>query len=288
MKTQAAALGILCGMGLCHMVARADDVPGSAEYLRDRGPGVPTTLTGIYLDQDEWLGAASYQHLENRGFQYSPEEFGFADANDYLGKYESSAGILFVGYGFSNSLGLGLKVTGGSIKLTKASDDLSAMPAEMKESGISAIAPELTWRFMTETAHRPELYAIVAVLIPQNRDTALIGTPDWFVLPGIGLNKGFSWATLSARMNFEYDAASESTIDFGTWSIEGQRRFSDAWWVSAGLEGQVGGGSNFDEAWQTTFVQWYAGPHVAVRFGSRIGLTQMTEGWTGEIGLVVR
>ena len=158
----------------------------------------------------------------------------------------------------------------------------------MKESGISTIAPELTWRFMTETAHRPELFAIVSAQIPQNRDKNLVGTPDWFVLPGIGLNRGFSWATLTARMNFEYDAASASTIDFGKWSIEGQRRFSDAWWLSAGLEGQVGGGNNFDEAWQTTFVQWSPTPHVAVRFGSRIGLTQMTEGWTGELGLVVR
>ncbi len=288
MKTHAAALAVLCGICLCHNPARAEDVPQSAGYLRDRGPGVPTSLSGIYLNRDEWLGAASYQHLENRGFQYSPEEFGFVDDNDYLGKYESSGGILFVGYGVSESIALGLKVTGGSIKLTKASDDLTSMPVEMKESGIGEIAPELTWRFMTETAHRPELYTIVSVLIPQNRDKNLIGTQDWVVLPGVGLNRGFSWATLSARMNFEYDSASESAIDFGKWSIEGQRKFSDVWWVSAGLEGQVGGGSNFDEAWQIAFVQWSPTPHVTVRFGSRIGLTQQTEGWTGEIGIVVR
>ncbi len=288
MNTKAAALGVLCGIGLCHHVARAEDAPESAPYLRDRGPGVATSLSGIYLGAGEWLGAASYQHLENRGFQYSPEEFGFADANDYLGKYESSGGIFFLGYGVSDSIALGLKLTGGSIKLTKASDDLSAMPLEMKESGISAIAPELTWRFMTETAHRPELYTFVSVEIPQNRDTNLIGTPDWVVLPGLGINRGFSWATLSARMNYEYDAASASTIDFGKWSIEGQRRFSDVWWVSAGLEGQVGGANNFDEAWQITFVQWSPTPHVAVRLGSRIGLTQQTEGWTGELGIVVR
>ena len=210
------------------------------------------------------------------------------DETDFLGKYESSGGILFLGYGISESVALGLKVTGGTTKLTKASGDLSAMPAEMKESGIDKIEPELTWRFLSESVNRPELYAFVSAQIPHNRDNNLVGTQDWVVLPGIGLNRGFSWATLSARMNFEYDAASESTIDFGKWTVLGQRRFSDAWWLSAGLEGQVGGGNNFDEAWQNTTVMWSATPHVAVRFDSRIGLTEQTKGWTGEIGIVVR
>ena len=288
MTTKAIALGFLCGIGLCQDPARAEDAPETAGYLRDRGPGVATSIPGIYLNANAWLGFASYQHLDNRGFQYSPDEFGFADDNDYLGEYESSNGLIFAGYGIGNSLGLGLKVSSGTIKLTKASDDPSAMPAQMKESGISAIAPELTWRFMTENARRPELYTFVSVEIPQNRDRNLIGTRDWVVLPGIGLNRGFSWATLSARMNYEYDAASASTIDFGKWSIEGQRRFSDAWWVSAGLEGQVGGANNFDEAWQNTFVQWRPGPRMTVRFGSRIGLTQQTKGWAGELGIVVQ
>ena len=288
MKTKAAAIAALCGIWLCHNPAGAAEVPGSPGYLRDRGPGVPTSLSGIYLTPGEWLGAASYQDLENRGFQYTPDDFGFADTNDYLGEYRFSGGFFFLGYGLNESIALALKVTGGSTKLTKASDDPSAMPAEIKESGISEIAPELTWRFITENVDRPELYAFVSILIPHDRDKDLIGTQDWVVLPGIGLNRGFSWATLSARMNFEYDAASESTLDFGKWSVEGQRRFSDSWWVSVGLEGQVGGATNFDEAWQTAFIQWSPTPHIAVRFGSRIGLTQMTEGWTGEIGIVVR
>ncbi len=287
MNIKAAVLAVLCGISLGPHSAGAEDAP-TTYGLRDRGPGVPTSLTGIYLERGEWLGAASYQDLENRGFQYSPDEFGIADENDYLGKYTSSGGIFFLGYGISESLAVGLRVTGGSTKLAKASDDPSAMPSEIKESGIGEVAPELTWRFMTETASRPELYTYVSVLIPHDSDKNLIGTEDWVILPGIGLNRGFSWATLSARMDFEYDTASTSALDFGKWTIEGQRRFSDAWWLSAGLQGQVGGGNNFDEVWQTTYLQWSASPHVTVRFGSRIGLTTMTEGWTGELGIVIR
>ena len=288
MKTKAAALAVLCAFWLCQNSVRAEDAPESPYGLRDRGAGVPTSLTGINLDYSEWVGVASYQDLENRGFQYAPEEFDFPDENDYLGKYTFSGGIFFLGYGLSDSVSLGLKVTGGSAKLIKAPDDPSAMPPAIKESGIGEIAPELTWRFMNETSSRPELYTFVSILIPHDTDKNLIGTQDWVVLPGFGLNRGFSWATLSARINFEYDAASVSQLDFGKWSIEGQRRFSDAWWLSAGFEGQVGGANNFDEVWQTTYVQWSASPHVAVRFGSRIGLTTMTEGWTGELGIVVR
>ena len=286
MKAKAAVLAVLCGIILCPDSAVAEDA--SSYGLRDRGPGVSTSLTGIYVNDGEWLGSATYQNLENRGFQYAPEEFGFPDENDYLGKYKFSGGIFFAGYGLSDSVSLGLKVTGGSAKFNKASDDPSALPAEVKESGLGEVAPELTWRFMRETASRPELFTYVSVLIPHDSDNRLLGTEDWVVLPGIGINRGFSWATLSARMGFEYDTASTSTLDFGQWTVEGQRRFSDAWWLSAGLVGTVGGGNNFDEVWQTTYVEWSANPHVTVRFGSRIGLTTMTEGWTGELGIVIR
>lgn len=285
MKVKAIPLAILCGIFVSHNSGGAEDTDDGP---RDRGSGVPLSPTGIYLGLGEWLGLASYQSLKNRGFQYAPDEFGFAGEDDHLGDYRFSGGTVFLGYGISPSLAVGLKVTGGSTKLIKAPDDLSAMPPEMKESGLGEIAPEVSWRFMTETGSRPELFTYVSVLVPHDTDKNLIGTHDWVVLPGIGLNRQFSWATLAARMGFEYDTASASALDFGKWSIEGQRRLSEAWWVSVGLEGQVGGGSNFDEVLQTTFIEWSASPHIALRLGSRIGLTTMTEGWSGDIGIVLR
>jgi hypothetical protein len=220
--TTAAHIAVLGGIFLIPNLVKAEDA--ATFGLRDRGSGVPASPTGIYLDPGEWLGVTSYLDVENRGFQYAPDELGFAGGEDYLGDYRFNGGTFFIGYGISPSLSVGLKVTGGSAKLTKASDDPSAMPAEIKESGLGDIAPELAWRFMDETARRPELFAYVSVLIPHDSDKKLIGTEDLVV----------------------------------------------------------------DEVWQTTFIQWRASQHVTVPFGSRIGLTTMTEGWSGELGFVVR
>jgi len=274
----------------------SDDAPKSAYELamerlrrKDAEQGVvPTSLSDIYVTHGELVAVPSFAYLENRGFQYSPDEFGVNAQGDYLGKLTTTQGFLFLAYGLSDSFSVGLTVAAGDATFKKASDDTTAVPAQIDESGLTAIRPEITWRILRETEKLPEVVAYLSAAVPHNGGDQLIGAGDWVLTPGLGVIRGFSWATLVARLGFEYDFSSVSQLDFGAWTLEGQRRFSPKWWASLGLEGTVGGGSNFDEVYLAAEVLWQPKPRFGVRIRPRLGLTSQTEGWGIEAGFVVK
>jgi hypothetical protein len=246
-------------------------------------------MRGIWVRRGEWVGAVSLARLENTGYQYSASELGAVvqPDPDYLGELEFSGGDLYLGYGLTESLALGFQASSGRATFRTAADDVSPLPAEIRETGLGELRTELTWRFLEERGRRPELFLFAAVAVPHDSDKVLLGTPDWRLLPGIGLFRAFSWGTLAARGALEYDAGSESEADFGEWSLEAQRRTSRAWWVSAGVGGQIGGANNLDEAWLLADLVWRPTPRLAVRFHNRVGVTDQSSGWSPAVGIVV-
>jgi len=249
---------------------------------------VPTSLSDVYVTRHELDVVPFFAYLDNRGFQYSPDELGVPGGETYEAKLRIEQGVLFLAYGVSDSVSVGLTVAGGGATFHKASNDPTAVPATIDESGLTEIQPEVTWRFVTETAKRPELFAFMTVGLPHSRGKYLVGSDGWLVKPGLGVSRRLSWATLVARFGFEYDSSSASPLDFGAWIVEAQRRLSPEWWASAGFEGVTGGPYNLDEVYLAGEVLWEPKPDLGIRFRPRLGLTKYTRGWGFEIGVVFR
>ena len=265
------------------------EAPGNIpDFLRDRGPGVPTSLFDIYVARHELDVVPFFAYLDNQGFQYSPDELGVPGEETYRAKVRTEQGVLFLAYGVSDSVSVGLTVAAGGATFHKSSADPTAVPATIDESGLSELRPEVTWRFLTETERRPELFAFMTVGLPHSKDKYLVGLDGWLLKPGLGVAKGFSWGTLVARFGFEYDTSSASPLDFGAWMVEAQRRFSPKWWASAGFEGVTGGPYNLDEVYLTGEVVWEPKPGFGVRLRPQLGLTRYTKGWGIEVGFVFR
>src|SRR5262245_42926906 len=63
--------------------AAAEPLP---EYLRDRGPGIATSMFGTYVEAHERLVYAFYEYTLNRDQEYKPAELGFGLDQDFRAK----------------------------------------------------------------------------------------------------------------------------------------------------------------------------------------------------------
>jgi hypothetical protein len=117
-------------------------------------------------------------------------------------------------------------------------------------------------------------------VVPHAKDKPLIGTPGWESKIGIGLTRGRSWGTLTARAAVEYDSGSTSELDFGEYAIEYLRKVSPSWRLFAGFEGTQ------DELSLITEAQWHLSPNVFLRLNNGIGVTSKATDWEPEVGIV--
>src|SRR6185503_17491529 len=82
--------------------AAADDAP----YLRDRGPGIRTSMFGNYVRPRELLVYTFYEYYKDNNLQYSPDEYGSIGTQDFEGRYRANEGIIFLGYGVNDRIAL--------------------------------------------------------------------------------------------------------------------------------------------------------------------------------------
>jgi hypothetical protein len=265
--------------------ATAQCVPPA--YQRDRGAGIATSVFGVYVDWGEWVVLPSWGRVRNDGFEYSPEELGVDGERDFLGSLTTTSGTLFVSHGLNDSVALGLQAAVTRATFVPAPEDTSALPDEIRESGLGDVQVEVVWRALRESESRPELYVFTEMLLPHDESKRFIGQNGLAVLPGLGLVRGFRWGTIAARMGIEYDSGSTSELDWGGWSLGYLRRLSDKVRVGAGLDGQVGGANNLDEVWLMGDLQWQVTSRVALRLHNAVGLTEKADGMAPEIGIVV-
>lgn len=249
-------------------------------YLKDRGTGVATTLFGTYIRRGELIVYPFFEYYRDRNFEYTPEELGFAGAEDFRGRYRASEGLLYLGYGLTDNVAVELEVAGIRASLEKSVEDLSALPPKLEESGLGDIDAHVLWRWLRENEGRPELFSFAKVAFPHRRSEVLIGTPDWEVDFGTGLTRGFTWGTLTLRAAVEYAKGSESPFDIGEYAVEYLKRVSPKWRFYAAIEGTQ------DEVSLITEVQWHLTPRVFLKLNNGLGLTSKATDWEPEIGIV--
>lgn len=256
--------------------------PSDSEGVRlnDRGPGVPTSMFGTYVRKGELLVYPFYEYYRDKDLEYAPEEFGVPGDVDYRARYRAYEGLVFVGYGITTDLAVEFEVAAIRAVFEKSPLDESTVPSRIEESGLGDLEGQIRWRFRRETTRRPELFSYVEVVVPHGRDESLIGTPDWEVKAGIGVVRGYSWGTLTARAAVEFAAASTSQFDLGEYALEYLKRLSPAWRVYIGVEGAS------DELSLITEAQWHFNDRVFLRLNSGLGLTSKATDWAPEIGVV--
>jgi len=260
--------------------------PGAAEspYLRDRGPGVRTSLLGSYVRQGELLIYPFFEWYADKNLEYKPSELGYGPSNvDYRGRYRASEGILFFGYGVTADLALEFEAAVITAELRTSPDDTSsAKPPRVRESGDGDVEGQIRWRFQRETATRPELFTFFGTVFPLQKDQHIIGTQHWEHFFGLGLVRGFHWGTLTVRFATEYSAAERPHFDGGEYAIEYLRRLSSKWRVVAAIEG-----NQVDEVSLITELQWHPSRFATFKFNHALGLTMNATDFAPEVGVMI-
>jgi len=251
----------------------------TAPWLSDRGTGVRTSIFGTYARSGELLISPFAEFYIDDDLEYKPAELGYGLDQDFRGRYRALEGLIFLSYGLSDRLAIEFEAAMISAKLDKAPEDSSSMPQSIEESGQGDWQVQLDWRMLHETASRPEVFSYVEVVFPSNENELLIGTSDFEYKAGVGVIRGMSWGTLTARVAAEYSQADQAG-NLGEYAVEYLKRLSPSWRVYAGIEG------NQDEVELIGEAQWHISKQVYLRLNTGYGLTSKATDWAPDVGIV--
>lgn len=245
--------------------------------LRDRGPGIPTSMFGTSVGARELLVYPFFEYYRDRNAEYSPQELGYVLDEDFRGKFRASEGLIFLGYGVSDRLALELEAAVITAWQEKSPDDPTAMPSRLEESGLGDVEGQVRWRWNRETEHRPEYFSYFETVLPLQKSKKLIGTPEWEFKLGTGVVRGFKWGTTTLRTAIEYD---EGSVALGEMAIEYLKRVSARLRVLAAVEGTQ------DEVELITETQWSLRRNLVLKLNNAFGVTSKATDWAPEVGLL--
>ena len=112
-------------------------------YLSDRGTGIPISIFGTYVRDDELLVYPFYEYYHDSNLEYEPFDFGIPSIQEFRGQYKAHEFLIFLGYGISDRLALEFEAGVITATLTKSENDTSSLESEFTESGISDVEGQL-------------------------------------------------------------------------------------------------------------------------------------------------
>jgi len=249
-------------------------------YQRDRGPGVPTSLFGTYVQAGELLVYPFYEFTLNRDQEYKPAELGYGLDQDFRAKRTDHEALLFAAYGIQENLAIEIEsALWTTANQAKATDDPSGVPSEVTESGFGDTQAELRWRLVREREDRPELFSYFELTFPFQKDRLLIGTQEWEIVPGIGLVKGTRWGTWTTRASLTY-LPLDGTVEFGEYALEYMKKLSERWRTVLSVEGEQ------DEVALIAEAQVFLNPRTCLKLNNGFGLTSKAPDLAPEVGVV--
>ena len=251
-------------------------------YLFDRGDGIHTSLLGTYGREKELLFYPFYEYTRSTNFEYKPSDLGFSGGGgrEFFGKAVEHEFLVFFAYGFSESLMVEFEsALYSTVTFHKASDDISAVPKRIRESGFGDTEAELRWRLLHETDMRPEVLFFFKTVFPLQKNKKLLGTQHWEFVPGIQLTKGFPFGTFSLSGSLIY-STEDHKLDFSTYALEYVKRLSPAWRVALAFESDQGEAQIIGE------VQYSLSKNVVLKLNSGFGVTKKAPDVAPEIGVL--
>ncbi len=267
--------------------AHGADVEGSSfDRLKDRGPGIPTSQFGTYIESGQWMLYTFLEYDKNTSEEYSPAELGVlglgaAGDQEFFGRSTQEEAVLFLGYGINDKLAFELEAeVYASAELEKSPLDASPVPARLSESGFAGAEAQLRWMWREETARRPAMYSFFEVEFPFQSRKVLIGTQDAEYAIGTGFIRGYRWGTLNGRISVAYDGG-DGEIEPGEYALEYLKRLNQRWRFVATLEGEDDEISLIGEA------QVKLTPKAILKLNSGFGLTEKASDFAPEVGLLI-
>jgi len=266
------------------MLAQDSD-EAEVDYLRARGPGIPTSLFGTYIENGQWMLYPFLEYDKNTHEEYSPIELGFPrpgflGEEEYFGELTQTEAVFFVGYGFSEKIAFEFEAElYASAEFTKSPLDTSPVPARIKESGFAGAEAQIRWMMREETRNRPAIYSFAEIEFPLQDTKVLIGAQDVEFAVGTGFIRAYKWGTLNGRVSIAYDGE-ENKVELGEYAIEYLKRVNDRWRLVATLEGEDDEVSLIGEA------QLTLGPGAILKLNSGFGLTEKASDFAPEIGVL--
>ena len=255
------------------------------DYLKDRGPGIPTSLFGTYIESGQWMLYPFLEYEKNDEEEYSPAELGyprpgFVGEEEFFGRSTQREAVLFLGYGLSDALAVEFEAElYASATLDKSPLDTSPVPARLEESGFAGAEAQLRWMWRQETPERRAMYSFFEVEFPFQDTKVLIGAQDLEFAVGTGFIRGYRWGTLNGRISLAYDGE-ENKVEFGEYALEYLKRLNDKWRLVATLEGEDDEVSAIGEA------QLTLRPGAILKLNSGFGVTERAADFTPEVGVL--
>ena len=102
-------VGLIIGIAVLPHLARVQE-EGLPVYLRDRGTGVPSSMFGTYIRPGELLVYPYFEYYLDDDMEYAPNELGYELDEDFRGKFRGYEGLIFLGYGLTDWLEVGVQV----------------------------------------------------------------------------------------------------------------------------------------------------------------------------------
>ena len=248
-------------------------------YLRDRGTGMPTSQFGTYVRKGDLLIYPFYEYYYDHNLEYEPFEFGHVDKREFRGRYQAHEGLIFIGYGISDRLAVEFEAGVITAELDKSDNDLSTLPAEIEESGLSDVEGQIRWRWNHESARTPEFFNYFEYVLPTGEKNSLIGTSDWEFALGLGVIKGFRWGTVTFRATVGY-AGDENKVEPSEYALEYLKRVSNRFRFFAMLEGTE------DEVELIPEIQWHFSRSVFLKAATGFGVTSKATDFAPELGIM--
>lgn len=265
-------------------LAQDADEP-AVDYLRDRGPGIPTSLFGTYIESGQWMLYPFLEYERSTHDEYSPIELGFPrpgslGEEEYFGESSQKEAVFFLGYGYSETIAFEFEAElYSSAEFTKSPLDTSPVPPRLKESGFAGAEAQIRWMMREETRFRPALYSFAEIEFPLQDTKVLIGAQDVEFAVGTGFIRAYEWGTLNARVSIAYDG-DEKKVELGEYAIEYLKRINNRWRLVATLEGEDDELSLIGEA------QLTLGPGAILKLNSGFGVTDKAADFAPEIGVL--
>jgi hypothetical protein len=267
---------LFCFLFPLHTFIKGQELP---DYLKDRGPGISTSLFGTYIEKGNVIIYPFFEYYYEKNSVYHPGDFGFDADREYAGKFTATEELIYLGYGITDWLMIEGEASIIQAKQRRATDDHSGMPASVTEQGLENIEGQLRWRYWSETAGKPELYSYFLTVLPTSENKKLIGTKGWEFKLGSGITKGFSFGTLTLSTAIEYNTEDQEW-GFGGVTLEYLKRVSDKFRFYIGLE-------SFPDATEAILdLQFHLSPRMFIRLNNAIGIKSAATDIAPEVGIL--
>lgn len=266
-------------------IAAAAGMEPLPDYLRDRGTGIPTSLFGSFIAEDEVWVYLFYEYVLEDRFEYNPDDFGYEPDEDFLGKGHLHQALVFLGWGITDSLMLELEMSAYDHQTVERSDrDHGTGPRDLVESGLGTVEGQLRYRIMKETETWPDLYTFIGWELPFQRTKHFIGASEWELFWGLGLVKGFKWGTINLYCNpFVWLPESEEE-SFGSVGFDYIKRLGEHWRLVLAAESS-GGIQDWSAIGE---VQYHVNDRLYFKFNCGFGLTEDEPVIAPEVGVMFR